>query len=114
MKINEITNTILKFSAWVHISTEKFTSQVKKALETYSKWYTDTELQKELYHDLKVMDDARNGVDSESDYIYTQTFDRDTVKQIQDEIFADPSKMQVDYIKTQWMADYFDDSAWKK
>ena len=73
---------------------------VSGALETNSKWYLDEDLQKKMYNALYNME-ANTGK-----CIYSQTFDRDTIKQIQDEVFADPSKMQMDYIKSTWMKQY--------
>ena len=75
-------------------------ANVSGALESYSKWYLDEDLQKKIYT-------ALYNMENDTDHaVYTQTFDRDTIKQIQDEIFAEPSKMQMNYIKSTWMKKY--------
>ena len=51
--------------------------------------------------------------DVEDKYIYVQTFDRETIKKLQDEVLSDPNKAQVSYLST-LENKYFNKNAWKK
>lgn len=82
---------------------------INGALETHSKWYEDEELAKEMYNALYTLEQGEN-----ADYIYSQTFSRATIKQMQDEMYSDPSKLQLEYIFNEWMDKYMDLSTWTK
>ncbi|MCR5144822.1 MAG: hypothetical protein K6B67_05880, partial [Lachnospiraceae bacterium] len=77
------------------------------ALETYSKWYLDEDLKEQML-------DAMEILEKDEGYPYEQTFDRETIAKIQDEIYSDANKMQMSYIRDVWKYQYMDFSCKSK